>query len=163
MSRRNKILWSLLFLAVIVVTAGVGIYLVSESARRPENVFPMWIDALEPEGGFASGVNLTLTGIDYDQPPRSKYDGPQDVLHIRAVLPEAVGHGLDKFVDYFYDGKWYTVWYNQVGESLHHYSSGENDIQVWVPAGLFKLPGQYRIYLDGLGYCEYDNLMPLDT
>lgn len=160
MTRRKRILWVCLPLAVLV--AGIGISLAVDYANKPENIFPMWQEALTPEGDDYPGVTLTLTGIDYDQPPRSEYDGPQDVFLIRAVIPgtrQAYG-GMDRFVDYLYNGEWHTVWHNQVGECAVIYFPGENDIQVWVPASLFKLPGQYRIYVDTLGYCEYDNLMP---
>ncbi len=156
---RKKILWICLPLAVIV--AGVGIYLAAENARKPMNVFPKWWKIVgEPDHGFTPGTTLTLTGIDFDQPTEKNYHS--DILHIRAVIPgrDSVGHGTWNHVEYLYNGEWYGVWEAVNSERLGFYPPGEQVISVYVPAGLFKLPSQYRIYVDDLGYCEYDNLMP---
>lgn len=78
---RKKLLWVCVCLPLAVIAAGVGIYLASEHARRPENVFPAWWKIVdEPVHGVTPGTTLTLTGIDFDQPGFGVNDVRRDII-----------------------------------------------------------------------------------
>ena len=162
MIRRKRILCLCISLILILGIAGILISLCVEYSHRPENIFPMWEEPIEPKED-QPGVVLTLTGIDFNEPALSPNDDPRDVLHIRAKIPsgQPVGHGEYCWIDYFYEDQWHTVWMlpGSGVERLSFYSCGENDLKRYVPAGIFQKEGQYRIYVDSLGYCEFEHLL----
>lgn len=163
-NHRTRILRVCLILLILIVSLfGVLLHLISERDRIHEKAFPEWRDAIEPQKESYSEVTLTLMGIDFNVTNTASDVKAEDMVHIRAVITgeNSVSHGEEYWLDYFYEGKWYTVSCPGSGiDRCAFYSPGEHNLTFCFPAGVFQKAGQYRIYVDTLGYCEYDNILP---
>ena len=146
--RRGK---RLLILAGVLAVAAAGVFAAVDRSNIKYQ-FPMWLEAAEQEG--VPEVTITLDRIDFGA---GSGDTAQDAVHV--TLHSAVDNlciGVGCRVDYFSGGAWYTVYtpngVPDIGRILG--GPGEIPLEYNVPAGLFRQKGQYRFYVDTLGYCE---------
>ena len=130
-----------------------------------ERQFPMWeTPCLEADNisRFDPDVKLAFTGIDFDIPLRNGDICDQVLIKLKGVPGQSISYGHLTWVDYYYNEGWHTVWSNESTTLSTQYISGsdvtEEEITIWksVPSGLFVRDGQYRMFIDGLGYCGID-------
>lgn len=163
-NHRTRIFLVCLPLSILIISLfSVFLHMISERDRMHEKVFPEWRKAIEPQKESYSEVTLTIVGIDFNVTNAESNIKAEDLVHIRAVITgqNGVPHGEKYWLDYFYEGEWYTVSCPGSGiDRCAFYSPGEHNLTFRFPTGVFQKAGQYRIYVDTLGYCEYDNMLP---
>lgn len=162
--KKNRRIVIIVLCAVIALAGAAAGALVWGS--RVERQFPMWktpcIDPDKANSGIDSEVTLRFTGI---EPNVSIANGDicdKVLLTGKSSPGHSIGGGELAWVDYFYEGEWHTVWCNDhtmavaVIYGTPKTADEEIPIDEYVPAGLFARDGQYRLYKDGLGYCDID-------
>ncbi len=156
---------ALIVLCVVIVLAGAaaGVLVWENHVGRQ---FPMWrTPCLEPDAkDIDPNVSLRFSGINFDVPNTS--DELRDVILMKVTATpgrEIYGAPLS-WIDYWYKGKWHTVWCKEYStaamtEGYGAPKTADEEIPIIEsvsPAGLFVLDGQYRLFMQGLGYCDID-------
>lgn len=159
MKKRKIIIVSI---ASCLVLAAIIAVLFTES-RSVKMKFPIWktpcLEADEPSE--REDIGLRFTEIDFDVTLNNVVCDTV-LVKVCGVNGKTIGYGNLIWVDYFYDSDWHTVWSNNATMLSAKVIDGtelEGDdvtITVNVPNGLFALDGQYRMYIEGLGYCDID-------
>lgn len=139
MKLKMKVFLALLCVGVIILGAFAFL-----AGRRK---FPMW--EMAEEKWVDSGVVLTFLEI--------KQEKEYDVIFInmRNEGKWEASYGLCPSLEYLKEGVWYTV-YQSGGPFVSGLLSPQEETtyRCWVPSGLLDSPGRYRVYVDGVGYCE---------
>ncbi len=158
--KKRRIVLIVLCVAIVLAGASAGV-LVWEN--RVERQFPMWCTPCwEPEEkDIDPNVSLRFSGIDFEVPNAT--GALCDRILMKAIAPanhSIMGTRL-AWVDYWYKGEWHTVWCNGYNMEIKMYGTPkatdeEISIEKNVSAGLFVRDGQYRLFMDGLGYCDID-------
>lgn len=122
--------------------------------------FPIWeTPCLEADGSSVrEDISLRFTGIDFDV---TVNDGICDIVNVEVCGAEekTIGYGNLIWVDYFYNSEWHTVWSNNatmLSAKIIDGTEPSRTININVPNGLFAMNGQYRMYIEMLGYCTID-------
>lgn len=152
---------------VCLVIAGVLslaflILIAAHEKASTKNQFPMWkeVTTQNEYSQVDSNVTLTFNGIDCGV---ESGETLIDIIHVTAQNPEEdITFGLDYRLDFFDDGKWYTIYTPDISiEPARVLGTGANPLEYDVPSGLFQQVGLYRLYITSLGYCEFDLLIPV--
>lgn len=137
-------------LPCLVLLAGILAY-----AFRFQLHFPMWERAEEMEP--VQGVQIEFVSME-----TTFYEGRAmpEYLDVHATVSneaEISGTLLSYWVDYEHGGTWYTVYRKPPMEiasaAAIFLDPGRHSIRVRVPEKVFRWPGEYRIYMQGWGYC----------
>lgn len=160
--RKKKYLLPAFLSAIIVLVGILAIVLVWEG--RVERQFPLWkTPCLEAdESRCDPDVKLRFTGIDFDVPLASGAICDRVLIKLKGVPGKPIYYGYLVWVDYFHNGEWHTVWSNDYtvlsSTGINGSDVTEEEIAIYesVSPGLFARDGQYRIFIDGLGYCGID-------
>lgn len=150
----------LLALTGALALIAVAIFVLADRSSVKHR-FPMWREVNEQESSFAvnTDVSLELEGIDFSA--YSQGEDAADTVHVAARCSvHDAACGVNYRVDYLAEEKWYTVYESsRIHKApLQILKAGDNHLQYTVPAGLFHHKGQYRLYIDSLGFCEIDML-----
>lgn len=117
-----------------------------------QTVFPMWEPAEELPGN--PDVTYTISDFQYNVKLATE-TVDQFTISVESKTGEEVTWGNTFQVDYFYEGQWYTVYKpQQVAAELEEYLIQENVSTFSIPVGLFDINGEFRLYVEGLGYCD---------
>ena len=152
MGRRTVVLCGCIVLAGII--AGVLIW-----NHDIERQFPMWRTPCMEANSIDPDVELRFGGIDHDVTLRNGELCDQVIVNLKGIPGQAIGYADTAWVDYFHDGEWHTVWENGLTMLSARVIDGadvreeEIPIRKSVPRGLFAREGQYRLFIDGVGYC----------
>lgn len=139
MKLKMKVFLALLCVGVIILGAFAFL-----AGRRK---FPMW--EMAEEKWVDSGVVLTFLEI--------KQEKEYDVIFInlRNEGEWEASYGICPCLEYLEKGVWYTVY--EPGGPLVDILLPTQEEAIYrcrVPSGLLDAPGRYRVYVDGIGYCE---------
>ena len=154
--KRNRLIFFVTIAVGVVLLGACAFFLVDR--RSVEQRFPVWREAVEREGWPAVNpdVSLTLDRIDYRVDSDGKFN---DILTVTAGSSRETACGMGYWVDYFWEGTWYTVYgLAEVPDIAQILPEGNTTLEYRVPAGLFRPKGEYRLYLDGLGYCALEGV-----
>lgn len=144
-----------------VVLAGIiaGVLIWNNGIERQ---FPLWkTPCLEADSArIDPDVELRFRGIEYDVTLQDGERCDQVTINLKGIPGQAIRYADTAWVDYFYDGEWHTVWENGLTMLSSRIINGSDVTEEEIPIrksvspGLFARKGQYRLFLDGLGYCE---------
>jgi len=61
-------------------------------------------------------------------------------------------------IDYLHFGRWKTVDYNvfPIGFARECNGKEEKEDRMWLPKTVVSYPGKYRVYVDSLGFLEFE-------
>ena len=132
--------------------------------NRIERQFPLWkTPCLEVDNSRTDpNVELRFEGIEHGVTLQNGELCDQVTVNLKGISGQGISYNDLAWVDYFYNGEWHTVWENGLtvlssriinGSDVRE---GEIPIRKSVSPGLFAREGQYRILIDGLGYCEIE-------
>ena len=117
-----------------------------------QTVFPMWEPAEELPGN--PDVTYTISDFQYNVKLATE-TVDQFTISVESKTGEEGTWGNTFQVDYFYEGQWYTVYKpQQVAAELEEYLIQENVSTFSIPVGLFDINGEFRLYVEALGYCD---------
>ncbi len=159
--RKRRIILIALCTVIVLAGAGAGV-LVWEN--RVERQFPMWqTPCREPdEQGINPDISLRFSGIDFEVSLSSGHVYDRVLMKAKNNSGSGISGGNLAWIDYQNEGEWHTVWCNyQTNLASVFYEGPKTDdggilIDQYVPVGLFARDGQYRLFKDGLGYCDID-------
>lgn len=156
MKKRKIIIASIV--SCLVPAAIIAVVFTESSSVKSK--FPIWkTPCLEAdESSTRDDISLRYTEIDFDV---TVNNAVCDMVHVEISGNEekTIGYGNLIWVDYFHDSEWRTVWSNNatmLSTKIIDGTESGRTINVNVPNGLFALDGQYRMYIEGLGYCPID-------
>lgn len=152
--KKSKRQMAILLISLVSITALVLMIVVVLRENHIENKFPMWKEAER----FPSNpdVKMEFVGIDFDV----LQDIDEILVKVQNLSGEQMSFGAAYEVEYLHDDKWYTVFSPGAVPALS-WTLGEEEIteKYQVVSGLFDEGGTYRLYVDGLGYCDIDILL----
>lgn len=151
MKRKTKIL----IIASPVVFTALLLTFFLINRRNPLYFFPMWKDVPPRESAEAVEVLFERIEYGYETGYGTKHDGVRVTLRNRTNWAAGYGEGFS--VDYLHEGDFHTVYMPESVTSIGIMLSahGSQEQMYLVPPGLFSLPGTYRLYIDGMGQCEF--------
>lgn len=141
----------LIFVLCIAATVSVG------KKSRMENQFPMWESAGEQR--VDSHAVLSVIGRETDAADTSLFQREEIRVRIENTGDTPLKGGAYYCVDYYWgaEEEWYTVYHpDQVPAYAVSYEAKTFEKSFQVPEGLFHVPGRYRLYVSGLGYCDLE-------
>ncbi len=158
--KKRRIILIVLCAVIVLAGAGAGI-LVWEN--RVERQFPMWrTPCIEPdERDINPDISLRFSGIDFEVSLSSGHVYDRVLMKAKNNSGSGISGGNLAWIDYQNEGEWHTVWRGVQTLATVIYDGPKTDdgemlIDQYVPAGLFARDGQYRLFKDGLGYCDID-------
>lgn len=147
-----------MIIAGVLVVSILVFFFIEGAGLKSE--FPIW--KVVQEETVDNSVRLDFVGIDYGV----SHDGQQDEVLVRIIDEDKTGMvTTPKYhLEFLKDSQWYAIYDPSEKEAVQGYSvvydPGTDIVKSYrVPAGLFSVKGRYRIYLDYLGYCEFDILI----
>lgn len=152
MKRSKKVL----LLVGVLLVLGVGA-LVLVVRSLPQNRFPQW-EKTDASVGVEEEAVLHLVALEKDTfSGETPADKIQVLLENRGEQPLSYGAGY--WLEYFYQDQWYTVWQLEQFPAMSHNLDPQQkrEATFLAPPGFFSEKGQYRLYVDGLGYCVIPN------
>ncbi len=153
--------WGVIGIALISVATLLFFLIYNHSGI--EHRFPMWEEAPEEprEPGFEN-IEMEFVGIDFDVPSGNQ-TVDQVLLTVENTGTNQVGYSMRYHIDYLYEGAWYMIYQpEEVMLAAQTLGPGSAELSFSVPTGLLTKQGLYRIFIDGLGYCELDISMDLE-
>lgn len=143
------------WLGLVALLAVVVVFLGLEQSQI-QHRFPLWEKLVESGEEPPPGMQLTLEKVEYDvYMLGEKYD----FLRVAIANPtdQSLTFGERYFLGYFHEGAWYTVWMPEVVPAVPVVlEPGDVYRQTWdIPAGLLGEKGSYRLYIPGVGSCQW--------
>ena len=157
----NRKAWLLVLVGLVACLLGLASC--GDEVAALQEHFPMW-EELEYDWSdllVTPGVELEFQGIDFRT--HTSNDGTEcydEVLvHLKNTGDKGVHRNSCYDIYYLYEGRWYQV--EDSGDSEDLFGSSykpktEEDISFLVHSGFFDIPGQYRLYYSGIGFCDID-------
>lgn len=160
MVRKNQktLLLVLAFLCII----GIIVTFVLLKGGNHQNEFPIWEKATDEE--TVEGVQINFLGMNV---LTFSDDTEKDalVITLENTTTKQISYGEYYWVDYLSDGQWYTIYRPESAKAIGVIlAPGEKRECVYdIPHGGLKKSGQYRMYLENLGYCQIDIIMQVNS
>lgn len=144
-----------LVLAAVAVSAVLGFFLPQEELKRQ---FPMWEIAAVQEDAGDGQLDMRLVGMFYET--SGTREQPFDSLWIQVENSGSweVVSSVDFQIEFLFRGIWYTVYRPEEGPDYDQRIEprATTKVSFSVPSGLLEPEGEYRLSMDGLGFCGLD-------
>lgn len=160
--QKSAVMWWAVIGIALVLVAAFFLFLVYNGSGI-EHQFPMWEKAPEElrEPGFEN-IEMEFVGIDFDVPSGSR-TADKILLTVENTGTSQVSYSKRYHVDYLYEGTWYTIYQpEEIMLVAQTFDLGSAELSYLMPTGLLTKQGLYRIFIDGLGYCEWDSPIDLE-
>lgn len=144
----KKWIFGVLAVVVLIGTVTVLVFHFNSMERR----FPIW----EEHRGTTKQEEAVLIYLGVESFNKDK---DELLISIENQSEESLTYTPGHWVEYYDRDEWHRVYGPGATPSVVCTLPGGYEAEkesYLVPAGLLSVPGKYRLYLEGLGYCEFD-------